>query len=592
VIWLWAFATSVCAVSLVDRAYDSLVDLTMPWRFDLQRDRNVFVEMRDGVKLRTHVLKPLGGDQERYPVVLFRTTYAGFSFEWARFFVDQGYAVVQQYVHARYGSEGENYDPHRRSRQDGYDTIDWIARQPWSNGRVGTFGCSFLGENQLIAAATGHPAHRALIADGAGGAVGNAMGHYGYFGVFDNGVLNLASALGWFAEFGSAEHNVTPTPTDLPDRLKQVYSYFSLTQMADEVVPYRTGFDDLVSHNLTDAWWNGQGYLHDSDRFSTAGLHVNSWYDQTTRGTFVAADLMRNNAINERAKSQNVLVGPGLHCSNEDLNKGKQFIGEMSYRISELPFKKAYLAWFDYWLKGEGKKPSEGVDYFVIHADQWKHSDYWPPRDVHTKTYFLSASGELSVEKPVAENSISFVYDPSKPTPSLGGAICCTGNPEERAGALDQRPLLKRNDVLFFSGPPMSNATDLVGSAKLSLNVSSSATDTDFVVKLLDIYPSGEIYNLSDGVMRLRYRDGVSTPNLAEPGQVYELSWELSPIAYRFRKGHRFGLMVSSSDYPRLERNTNTPVLRANNSDFIVAENTLHFGGNGLSRLTLPMTQH
>ena len=196
-------------------------DITFPWRYGMQKQSNIMVPMRDGIHLSTQVYKPVKKDGP-LPAILIRTTYGGISFKWQKLFVKHGFAVVVQDVRGRYGSEGR-YSTHRYSRSDGYDTIDWIVRQDWSNGKVGTFGCSYLGETQSILAASKHPNHIAMITDGGGGAIGNAMDSYGYFGVYENGVLNLASALGWYTKNGAVNQADANLPDDYGARLKQIH---------------------------------------------------------------------------------------------------------------------------------------------------------------------------------------------------------------------------------------------------------------------------------------------------------------------------------------------------------------------------------
>lgn len=566
---------------------DWAVDQTLPWRHGVQRDRNLMISMRDGVHLRTHVLLPADYQQERLPVILMRTTYQGFSFEWSKFFVEHGYAVVQQYIRGRYGSEGE-YSPHAYSREDGYDTIDWAAKQPWSNGKVGTFGCSYLGETQILASATRHPAHRALIADGAGGGIGSANNAYGYFGVYENGILNLASALGWFVGNGAEDTNMIPGPEELSASIARELDGLPVNQIAKTIVPYSTEFDDMLAHDLTSPWWREAGYLDDTDQFSAAALHVNTWYDQTIHGTFRTAGLMSERAGHVRAQHQHLLIGPGNHCSTDNLPSGRVQIGEMNIDYDALEFSAIYLSWFDQWLKGAREQAFPKFRYFLIHANRWLESDVWPPKGTEYTPYYLSGNDRLEL-KYKQNGEIDFDYDPLNPVPTKGGSVCCTGRSTDISGAVDQSALRARPDVLFFQSEPFSDDLALTGNAKVGLWVSSSAPDTDFMVKLIDVYPEGKSYNIVDSGIRMRYRDGIDQPKNLEPGEKVFVEFELPPMAYLVRAGHRVELQISSSNFPRLARNLNTGNSEYGDAQVKVARNKVFYGNGQASYINLPV---
>jgi putative CocE/NonD family hydrolase len=569
---------------------DWVVDQTLPWRTGVMRERNLMVGMRDGVFLRTHVLLPAKQKNRTLSVVLMRSSYSGFSFEWSKYFVDHGYAVVQQHIRGRYGSEGE-FSPHAYSRQDGYDTIGWIVNQHWSNGKVGTFGCSYLGETQILTAAERHPAHRALIADGAGGAIGSARDAYGYFGVYDNGILNLASALGWFTGHGAKGIDVTPVPLDLDARIVAELEGLPVNQLAGRVVPYPTELDEMLAEELTSSWWREAGYLHDSDRFSAAALHVNTWYDQTVHGTFRTAKFMEESADNLRAQQQNLLIGPGNHCSTDNLESGLVKIGEMSLEYHALDYPALYLEWFDHWLKGREITPFPKFRYFLIHANRWLESAVWPPAKTVMTPYFVSGNHRLKRSEVKAHGMDSFIYDPLKPVPSRGGSICCTGRPSDISGAVDQRELRQREDVLFYQSESVPSDISLTGNAIVGLWVSSSAKDTDFMVKLVDIYPHGQSYNIVDSGIRMRYRNGIDKPKLLTPGEKVFVTFELPPMAYLLREGHRIELQVTSSNFPRLARNLNTGASEYGDDQVVVANNTLFYGLGQASFISLPIVQ-
>ena len=571
-----------------------LGDMYLPLRYGIYRERNIMVEMRDGIKLASTIYRPMS--EGSYPAILIRTTYGGIDFNQIKCFLENHYVVIVQDVRGRYRSQGASYDPHRYSRPDGYDTIDWIVKQKWSSGKVGTFGCSYLGESQILLAATNHPNHIAMIAGGAGGAIGKARNSYGYFGLYENGVLNLASALGWFTAEGATNFKITPQPPDYAAKIRTEMIGLPVVQLARKTVPYATGYDDFVSHSLTDRWWEQEGYIDGHDSFSAATLHVNTWYDQTVHDTFRLAEFMAENAKHPRAREQCVLIDPGVHCQAGELQNGLMQIGEMKIQYKKLDFMKIYLDWFDYWLKGKKVDLPPRFRFFLIHANSWKSSDQWPPANVQLQNFYLNSERNLSLSKPelhidsgTGEASDSFIYDPLNPVPTIGGPVCCTYMPDDIAGALDQSTLKSRDDVLIFTSGALKSDLDLTGNAKAILFVSTTALDTDFTLKLVDQYPNGPAYNLQDGVVRLRYRAGIDKPKLAVPGEIYRIELELRPIAYRFKKGHRIAAYISSSNFPRLARNLNTGEEEYKSQKTKVAENRVYRSNMHMSYLELPV---
>ena len=589
---LLGVAAIALAASKTDEIRHWLGDATMPLREGLSRSSNIMVPMRDGVKLATDVYRPAWSD-EPLPVIYIRTTYGGVSFEDIRQFVQHDYAVVVQDVRGRYDSEGHYESPYWTAGRDGYDTIDWIVSQPWSTDKVGTFGCSYLGESQIILAAENHPNHIAMIAAGAGGGIGKAQDAYGYFGVFENGVLNLASALGWFTAEGAKDFKVTPRPPDYETNMRQNMDHLPVSNLAKQMVPFQTGFDDLLKHPLTDKWWDKQGYISPDDEFSVATLHINDWFDQTAQNSFLLARDMAEQAKTTRAKSQYVLIAPGLHCGHELLKSGQVTVGDMRFDYTAKDFRQIYLDWFDHWLKDKPTALPPKFEYFAIHSGQWRTSEQWPPASTRQQRYYLSSGNRLDSQSAITSNRSGafdeYTYNPRDPVPTLGGPICCTYRAEDRPGPIDQTPLDNRADVLVYQTTPLAEAVELEGNAKAVLFVATDAPDTDFTVKLVDHYPDGRAFNLQDGVVRLRYRNGIDQPALAVPGQIYRIELTLRPIAYRFNTGHRIEVRISSSNFPRLVRNLNTGGDEYNDDRIRVAKNRVYFTGDTASYIELPV---
>jgi putative CocE/NonD family hydrolase len=453
-----------------------------------------------------------------------------------------------------------------------------------------------MGETQSILAAEKHPNHIALIADGGGGAIGSALGSYGYFGLYENGVLNLASALGWYTEFGAKAPPRTFPPDDLNDRLSRNIWHLPVHDITQLLVDYKTGFEDLVSHSLTDEWWNEEGYVNDKDTFATAGLHVNTWFDQTIRDTFNLASLMKKNAVHPRAKHQYVLIGPGTHCTTGYHRSGKITIGEMEMEYQDVDFPSIFVKWFDYWLKDKPVELPPRYKFFKMPGPQWANSDEWPPpKSRPYKLYFdeLDSSsakrGRLIPTAPKVETYKEYRYDPVDPVPTRGGPICCTGKENEVSGPVDQRILESREDILVYQSDIMKEKLSIVGDIKVFLRVSSSAKDTDFTVKLIDKFPDGRELNLQDGVVRLRYRNGIDTPQLAEPDKIYGVRLKLRPIAYDFKPGHQLVIHISSSNFPRLARNLNSGEHEYLDDRIVIANNKIFHGGKFASYIELPV---
>lgn len=557
-------------------------------RTGIRRQPALKLPMRDGVRLGATLYLPPSLN-EPVPTILIRTTYGGMDFSRIRLFASHGYAVLLEDVRGRYQSEGEYRSPYYRTKEDGCDTIDWIVRQSWSNKRVGTFGCSYLGESQIMLASARHPNHVAMIAAGAGGAIGKAKGNYGYFGAFENGVLNQAGTLGWFTAEGRADQRVPSLPADYPERVRAHMRDLPVADLGQIVVGAATGFDDFTRRPLTDSWWEEQGYIGTNDRFSAAALHVNSWYDPTVQGTFDLADFMYEHAADPRARSQHVLIDPGLHCRTGKDPAGRLKIGEMEFEYQPLDFDRIYLEWFDHWLKGEAKPLPPKFRFFVINANDWRASDAWPPPGTRHLEFYLGL--RTLAARPDREVRIQeYDYDPTDPVPSRGGALCCTYDKNTVGGAFDQSILTRRSDVLHFASEPRQHHIDVIGNPSVHLYVSTDGPDTDFTVKLLDIHPDGKAFNIQDGVARLRYRNGIERPEMAKPGEIYEVVIRLRPVSFRIRQGHRVGLQISSSNFPRLARNLNTGEDEYQGTRTRIAHNRLLTGAGYPSRLLIPTT--
>ncbi len=563
-------------------------------RHGLSVDHDVRIAMPDGVELAASLYLPRDGAGP-WPTILVRLPYHrlryGEGYNSGLFFARHGYAVLVQDLRGTGDSEGELH-PWQHAEEDGVATLDWISRQPWSTGKVGTFGCSALGETQLILSRRNHPAHAAMIPSGAGGAVGSIAGRHGFFGLFEGGVFQLASGFGWFVESGSRLPGAPPAGAfDYPSALRRL----PLDSLVDLVRPVPNAFADFVTTPLNDPRWRAWGFLAEGDISRVPALVINTWGDQTVGDSLALAEHWRL-----KNPDQKVVIGPGTHCHHEEVGDTVSKFGELELINAGQPWKDWYLRWFEYWLQGNGNGLSElpAYTYFMLGENKWLHSGAWPPRDVSWRRLYLdshghangaSGDGRLNWEPPAGGEADSYRYDPGDPVPTRGGPLCCTGNPEDRAGPADQRDVEARSDVLVYTSQPLDHDLRIAGPLAAQITMSSSALDTDLVVRLVDVEPDGRSLGVQEGALRLRYRDGMDRPRLLVPGEAVSVRVDMRSIAYRFAKGHRVRLHVTSSSFPRLERNLNTGAqLTARDTHMAVAMNRVHHDQNLLSYVELP----
>jgi hypothetical protein len=349
-----------------------------------------------------------------------------------------------------------------------------------------------------------------------------------------------------------------------------------------------TDFEDFVSHEPLDPWWDHIGYVNAKHRFNTPGLQVCSWHDSVVNETFELFNLMRRNGESEGARAnQFVVIAPSTHCGWESATEhtvvGKRDMGDARFHYDDL-----YLRWFDHWLKGadNGVTREAKVRIYVMGANRWREENEWPlKRTTFTKYYLHSdghantraGSGALSMQAPRSEVSDRFRYDPKDPVPS---------NSE---GAQDQSAVERRPDVLVYSTPALRQGIELTGPIQAVLYVSSSAKDTDFTAKLVDVYPDGRAFNLQDGILRARYRDGFDHAVWMKPGEAYRLQIDLHSTSNYFPAGHRIRLEISSSNFPRLDRNLNTGGRNYDEARWVIAENEIHHAAGRESYVLLPV---
>ena len=546
---------------------------------------NVKVPMRDGVHLSADIYLPKDS-QGPLPVVLSRTPYDNMDenmVDSAVFFAQNGYAFVAQDVRGRFDSDGEYY-PWVNEFNDGHDTVEWIGAQPWCDGNVGMVGSSYVGNVQWQAAAMGSRYLKTIIP--------RVIGHNLHESPqFQGGAFQLGWTAMWtFRMDGRTRQDIFIYNWD---QLFQSLPLKELDGAAGRDMPF---YRDWIDHPDYDDYWKALAIEERYQEIKIPVLQIGGWYDFFTLGTFKNFVGMRERGGSELAKgNQRAIVGPWVHRSNFFTHAGEVDYGKASI----LDQKEIELQWFDRWLKGisNGADQEAPLRIFVMGTNQWREEQEWPlARTRFTPFYFHSAGeansllgdGGLSTTPPVDEQPDRYLYNPTFPVPTRGGCNCC--NPEIVAwGAYDQRPVEYRNDVLVYTSDPMEEDMEATGPVIVKLFASTDARDTDFTAKLVDVDPDGYAVNLCDGIIRGRYRESTSHQRLLEPGTIYEFTIDLWPTSNVFKKGHRIRVDVSSSNFPRFDRNPNTGNKFGQDAEMKVAHQQVFHDREHPSHIILPL---
>jgi hypothetical protein len=517
---------------------------------------NIRIPMRDGVRLSANVFRP--SQTGEFPVVLQRTPYGKVASitPGIRAFLDAGYAVVSQDVRGRNGSEGR-FGPITQETPDGERTIAWIAAQPWCDGNIGMFGGSYVGIVQWRAALSGHPTLKVIAP--------SVAGSDDYFDRFysPGGAFKLGHRLRWISENFKAPGAPTADFYTLVRHLPLLTS--DLAAVGAPVPLLR----DVLAHPSYDPFWESQSIHRNAARLKIPALIVTGWYDN-----FVEGDIAMFSALRENGVPARLVVGPFGHDLSPrmpDATWGAE---------ASVPIRQAEIEWFDRFLKPSKQPPVSGVRYFVTGANEWRESAAWPPGGSNPVEVRLTTRKD--------EPKSAYTYDPSSPVPTLGGAVCCNAGVFPW-GPRDQRLAEVRKDVLVFTSEPLEKPLEIAGSVMAVLWVSTSAPDTDFTVKLTDVSPDGASRILSDGILRLRYRHGVQRVAPYKPGAVERIRISAGVAAHRFLPGHRIRISVSSSNFPRFDRNLNTGRPNASETATVRARQTLYHDSAHPSHVLLPV---
>jgi len=602
-------------------------------------ERNVMITMRDGVKLACDIYHPAANGKAvdgKWPVILERTPYGKESVEsWTRYFVPRGYVGIGQDLRGRYDSEGK-WRPFRDDGRDGYDTLKWIGAQAWSNQRVGTVGTSYPGGTQHALALANPPFLTTMIP-------ADAMSDFGRYGVRHNGAFELRF-MNWIFNIGGPDGSAAARDPNTQRALlalgEQVREYAKGMPLRRGLTPLKLNPDyeewlvEAMSHGDYDAFWKDAGadvVEHAAEYKDIPVYHLGGWYDSW--GTQVAN--LNYVTLRKTKKSlQRLIMGPWTHGG-----RTRSYAGEAEFGPdAAIDFDAFEQRWFDHWLKdvgngvdreppvrifvmggGDGHKTAEGRIFVGGH---WRNETEWPPARALQTRYYLHGYGRLSADVPAAEPPSTYQFDPQHPVPTLGGNISSHNAPPSHKntisrpgdsnnlmeqGAYDQRcrpeiwtcedarPLSARNDVLVFQTEPLKQDMEVTGRLIVHLWASSTAVDTDFTAKLIDVYPpsadfpAGVDLNIGDSIVRARYRESLEHAVFMKPGVPYPFTIEMYPTSLLFKRGHRIRVDISSSNFPRFDVNPNTGEALNNNRRWAIAVNTIYHDGQHPSHIVLPV---
>lgn len=534
--------------------------------YAVRLERGVSIAMRDGTVLRADIYRPEAPG--KFPILLERTPYdkstrAGFALRAAA----QGYVVILQDVRGRYTSDGEWY-PFKHEAQDGYDTVEWAAALPYSSGKVGMVGASYVGATQLLAAIE-RPPHLEGICpiatasnyhDGwtyQGGAFEQSFNEFWTAGLVQDSVGRYLQGISNTVP----DIRTLPLSTYLPFRAEVLPRPENITA---RFAPY---FLDWLAHPNYDEYWREWSIEEHYADIQVPALTVAAWYDIFQGGALRNYVGLRSSAGNEAARrNQHLVITIGGHAG-----AGRK-IGDLDFGAAAAEFNEddLTLAWYDFLFKGAQNEFAGGkpVKIFVMGANVWREESAWPLSRAVATRYFLHSGGKansmngdgsLSRTGPGSEAADWYVYNPADPVPTLGGPLCCDRvHLEAKGGPRDQSSVERRKDVLVYSTRPFAHDTEVTGPVSVELYAKSSALDTDFTAKLVDVWQNGFAQNLTEGILRAKYRESQSVPKLLVPGKVYKIDIDLWSTSNVFLAGHALRLEISSSNFPRFDRNMNT----------------------------------
>ncbi len=610
-----AISTTVTAqdTALIYRKLDSIAVI----------DQKVMMPMRDGIRLATDIYRPKGDG--KYPIVFSRTPYnfntwvdgkmTTRTLEEAYQAVSRGYAYVVQNERGRFFSEGE-WDILGTPITDGYDALDWMSKQSWSNGKVGLIGCSSTAEWQMAVASQNHPALAGMVAQGFGAGVGR-VGKFMEQGNWYRGGAQQMLFTSWL--YGTQHDKLAPRlPLGIEQKdLQRIQKFYDMgPEMprvdwakglshlpVQDIIKNAQGADGIyekmaVRKPNDPAWFKG-GLYHDNMPMEVPAYWFVSWYDVSSAPNIALFNHVRNAARSkEIADNQYLVIAPVLHCSYKRAVENT-IVGERSVGDARLNYDDLTWGWFDMLLKGEQndfKSTQPRVRYYTMGSNKWQQATSFPLPNTEIKNFYLSSAGKantrngdgaLSLTVPSKDVPDTFTYDPMNPVNSYGGNVCCTGNAVQ-GGSFDQAQMELRNDILVYTSEQLKEGVEISGFIESTLFVSSTGLDTDVTIKLIDVYPDGKAYNLDETIQRLRYREGYDKEVFMEKGKVYKVDLTPMVTSNYFAAGHKIRIEVSSSNFPRFDRNLNTGGNNYDEPKGLVVENKIHHSKLYPSVIKLP----
>ncbi|NOX56107.1 MAG: CocE/NonD family hydrolase [Planctomycetes bacterium] len=571
-LWGACLAVACCAANVAQLAAESSYDV------DVQAE--VKIPMRDGIRLSANVFRPKAAG--KFPTILVRTPYGkgGTRGGPGHFFARRGYVFVSQDCRGRGTSEGE-WEPFANEAKDGLDTHRWILQQPWSNGKIGTMGGSYVGFTQWAPAPDAGPYLKAMFP------VVPLVDPYSDV-AYVGGAFQLALMMGWGAAM-SGQGNVNGWTRERWNQALRTLPLRTWDRTLGAKVQY---LRDWVAHPQFDAYWARSSIRGRGGQITAPMYVVGGWYDIFAKSVLEHVAAVRAARSGPRRQTIHVLMGPWAHGISRDGRVGSLDFGKQA--VVDLNAIRA--RWFDHWLKGQSTDGERWPPYriFVMGRNQWRDEPQWPlARTRYTPYYFhsggsantLHGDGTLNTVKPGSEPTDRYVYDPDDPVPTLGGCnlVHCPIGPH------DQTEAEKRQDVLVFTSERLKQEVEVTGPVKVVLYAASTARDTDWTAKLVDVHPDGRAFNLCDGIVRARYRESTTRPTLIEPGRVYRYEIDLWVTSNVFLPGHRIRVEISSSNFPRFDRNPNTGHPFGADAEMQKATQTVYHDADHPSHILLPV---
>ena len=591
-------------------------------------EQKVMMPMRDGVRLSTDIYVPK--TDKKVPIIFSRTPYNFNSWgdeeektrthERAYEALKRGYAYVVQNERGRYFSEGK-WDILGIPLTDGYDAFSWMSKQPWSNGKIGTLGCSSTAEWQMAVAALDHPSHAAMVPQGFGAGVGRVGEFFEQGNWYRGGVEQLLFAT-WL--YGVEHDEFKPripagaTQEDLlrisrfydlaPENPKVDWSvklkHLPIKDLLKNVGGKKEIFDKMIVRKPNDKDWFNGGLYHDDMDFGVPSFWFVSWYDVATSPNIALFNHVRNNSSDSFVRdNQYLIIAPTLHCGFTRATENT-IVGERNLGDARLNYDEQIYDWFDMILKdikNDFKEKTPKVQYYTMGVNKWQSSEFWPPLNTEMTTFYLSSNGNAntlngdgkltSLKRKIKDNTDSFFYDPMSPVNSNGGGVCCIGNAVS-GGAYDQQEIETRDDVLVYTSEPLKNGFEVTGFIDSTIYLSSDVKDTDITIKLIDVYPDGTAYNIDETIQRVRYREGFDKEVFMDKEKVYKVNLSRMSTSNFFQKNHKIRIEISSSNFPRFARNLNTGGDNFDESKGIIANNKIHHSKKYPSSITLPIVKN